>query len=103
MSAPVAQAPVLVFLAPATSARPILSNRISPICFGLPRLNGSTGEGVRFVFKRRHALGEVAGELREAVAVYQDAVLFHFGDNWDEWAVLRFIDGRDAFAAKGAA
>ena len=53
-------------------------NRISQICLGEPRLNGSPGELVRLLLERQHALAELlAMPGRAAAASIEDAVALH--------------------------
>ena len=88
-SAPVAQAPVLVLVPP---GRLILSNRISPSCFGEPRLNFSPGVLVGVGLEGGGALGEVAGEPREDLAIDGDAAGLHAGEDGGEGALDGFVE-----------
>ncbi len=81
----------------------ISSNRISPICFGLPRLNGRPASFCASSSSARHALREFARELREPVAIDEDACALHLGDDGDQRTVHAFRRRSQRLRATGAA
>ena len=97
--APVAHWPVLVLVPPGNCSLP---NRISPICFGEPRLTGLAGECADLGFKACCFLGEFAGQPRQHLAVDRDAAPLHLRQHAQERPLQRLVD-REAHARRQAA
>ncbi len=87
--APVAQAPVLVFVPP---ARPNLPNRMSPSCLGEPRLKFSPAMLVHLGLEAAERLGEIAGQARQDLPVDRDAALLHAGEHRHHRPLQRLVD-----------
>ena len=96
----VAHWPVGVFLAP---GRPILPNRMSPICFGEPSEKVSPAISWISASSRASVCAKSPDSRRQDLAVDHDAALLHAGEHVDERPLQRLVDGDAALGRRGAA
>jgi len=65
--------------------------------FGRAEIEGLAGQRVDIMFEAGHGLGEFAREAGEDLPVDRDAALLHAGEDGDERALERLVDGEHVF------